>query len=137
MGDEAEPVLFGCPQRALPEVCRGERNARPGLCFRRVFRAVKKGDRLAGQSMTAQAVFYVVKQYAARLGLDSFGPHDMRRTYAKLAHKGKALLEQIQLSLGHASVQNDRTLSGGRAGFGRRPLRDHLGLQLRFRAATM
>ena len=31
-------------------------------------------------------------------------PHDLRRTYAKLAHKGGAKLDQIQLSLGHASL---------------------------------
>jgi integrase len=31
-------------------------------------------------------------------------PHDLRRTYAKLAHKGGARLDQIQLSLGHASL---------------------------------
>jgi hypothetical protein len=30
-------------------------------------------------------------------------PHDLRRTYAKLAHKGGAKVDQIQLSLGHAS----------------------------------
>ncbi len=31
-------------------------------------------------------------------------PHDCRRTFAKLALKGGARLEQIQLSLGHASI---------------------------------
>lgn len=31
-------------------------------------------------------------------------PHHLRRTYAKLAHKGGAKLDQIQLSLGHASL---------------------------------
>jgi integrase len=32
------------------------------------------------------------------------GPHDLRRSFAKFAHIGLAPLEQIQLSLGHASV---------------------------------
>ena len=32
------------------------------------------------------------------------GPHDLRRTFAKLAHQGQAPLEQIQLTLGHASI---------------------------------
>jgi len=39
-------------------------------------------------------------------------PHDLRRTFAKLAHKGRAALEQIQLSLGHATILT--TKAGGR-----------------------
>lgn len=27
-------------------------------------------------------------------------PHDLRRTFAKLAHKGGAAIDQVQLSLG-------------------------------------
>ena len=41
-------------------------------------------------------------------------PHDLRRTFAKLAHKGKAALEQIQLSLGHASVTTTERYLGVR-----------------------
>jgi integrase/recombinase XerD len=70
-----------------------------------MFRPVNKGDRVAGERMTAQAVFNTVKAYAAAIGLDHFAPHDLRRSYAKLAHKGRAPFEQIQLSLGHASLQ--------------------------------
>jgi integrase len=48
-------------------------------------------------------VFTVVKAYADQLHIVA-GPHDLRRSYARLAHIGQAPLEQIQLSLGHASV---------------------------------
>ena len=41
-------------------------------------------------------------------------PHDLRRTFAKLAHKGRAALEQIQLSLGHASIQTTERYLGVR-----------------------
>jgi hypothetical protein len=34
---------------------------------------------------------------AARSACPNFAPHDLRRTFAKLAHKGRAALEQIQL----------------------------------------
>jgi len=71
----------------------------------RVFRPVNKGDRLCGESMTAQSIFETVKKYAAEIGLKNIAPHDLRRSFAKLAHKGRAALEQIQLSLGHASIQ--------------------------------
>lgn len=39
-------------------------------------------------------------------------PHDLRRTFAKLAHKGGASIDQIQLSLGHSSVQTTERYLG-------------------------
>jgi integrase len=44
-----------------------------------------------------------VAEYSARLNLD-VSAHDLRRTHAKLAYKGGAKLDQIQLALGHASL---------------------------------
>ena len=66
--------------------------------------AVDKGDRITAQGMSAQSIYEVVETYGCKLGV-SVAPHDVRRTFAKLAHKGKAPLEQIQISLGHASIQ--------------------------------
>lgn len=42
----------------------------------------------------------------------AIAPHDLRRTFAKLAHKGHAPLEQIQISLGHASIQTTEKYIG-------------------------
>lgn len=36
---------------------------------------------------------------------EGIAPHDLRRTFAKLARKGGAELTQIQLTLGHSSVK--------------------------------
>src|SRR5215471_13347731 len=63
-----------------------------------LFRGVNKGDRVTGDSLTSQGVWRCVEKYS------DVAPHDLRRTYAKLAHKGGAKLDQIQLSLGHASL---------------------------------
>ena len=41
-------------------------------------------------------------------------PHDMRRTFAQLARKAHSSLEQIQLSLGHSSVQTTERYLGTR-----------------------
>jgi site-specific recombinase XerD len=76
-----------------------------GFCSGRVFRPVNRGDNLAGESMTAQSIFETVKKYTAEIGLPIIGPHDLRRSFAKLAHKGHAPIEQIQLSLGHCSTE--------------------------------
>jgi integrase len=95
----------------------------------RIFRAVNKGDNLAGESMTAQSIFETVKKYAAAIGVGNIAPHDLRRTFAKLAHKGRAALEQIQLSLGHASIQTTERYLGVRQDLTDAPC-DHLGLKL-------
>ncbi len=63
----------------------------------RIFRAVNKGHRVAGDGMTAQSVFETVKRYATQSGFDHVAPDDLRRTYARLGRKGGAALEQIQL----------------------------------------
>lgn len=72
----------------------------------RMFRSFRKGDTLAGDGgMTSQAVWEVVTAYAHQLGFLGLAPHDLRRTYAKQAHKGGAAIEQISLNLGHSSIQ--------------------------------
>jgi site-specific recombinase XerD len=63
-----------------------------------IFRGVNRGDNITGDSLTSQGIWRCVEKYS------NVAPHDLRRTYAKLAHKGGAKLDQIQLSLGHASL---------------------------------
>ena len=70
----------------------------------KVFRSINKGDNFSGKDMTPQAIADVVKLYADQCGFD-LAAHDLRRTYAKLAKSGGADMVQIQLSLGHASIQ--------------------------------
>lgn len=93
-----------------------------------IFRPINKGDRISGSSMTAQAVFETVKNYADRIGID-IAPHDLRRTFAKLAHRGRAALEQIQISLGHASIQTTERYLGVRQDLEDAPC-DHLGIHI-------
>ena len=76
-----------------------------------VLRPVTKGGRVLDAPLTTQAVFYVVTGYAAEMDLD-LAPHDLRRTYAKLAHQNGAALEQIQITLGHASIQTTERYLG-------------------------
>jgi integrase len=57
-------------------------------------------------------VWYAVKRYAKRIGLDHLAPHDLRRTCARLCHEAGGELEQIQFLLGHASVQTTERYIG-------------------------
>jgi site-specific recombinase XerD len=77
----------------------------------RVFRSVNKGDRITGDSITAQAIRDVVNQYSEKIGFQ-VAAHDLRRTFAKLAHKGGSGIDQIQLSLGHASIKTTEKYLG-------------------------
>jgi len=94
----------------------------------RLFRSVNKGDRVVGEGLTPQAVFKIVEQYGHRIGLE-LAPHDLRRTFAKLAHKGHAAVEQIQISLGHASIATTERYLGVDQNLTDAPC-DHLGLRV-------
>ena len=76
-----------------------------------VFRPINKGDNLSGDYMSSQAVQNIVKEYADYLGY-SLSAHDLRRTFAQLARKANAPIDQIQLTLGHASVQTTERYLG-------------------------
>jgi len=93
-----------------------------GALFRRVSRY---GAVMPGR-ISAQAVFQIVRAYADQLGI-TVSPHDLRRSFARLAHLGHAPLEQIQLSLGHASIVTTEIYLGVRQNLRDAPC-DHLGL---------
>ena len=85
--------------------------SRAGITAGRVFRAVNKAGVVVGLSMTPQAVYEVARTYGYRAGLN-VKPHDLRRTFAKLAFSGGAPVEQIQYSLGHASLTTTEVYLG-------------------------
>jgi len=94
-----------------------------------VFRRVNKGDNLMGESITPQAIRDIVVSYAEKLENEGIAPHDLRRTFAKLAHKGGAPIDQIQLSLGHDSIQTTEKYLGVEQDLTDAPC-DHLGLRI-------
>ena len=94
-----------------------------------VFRAVNKGDHVVGGGITPQAIYNIIVGYAEELEKEGVAPHDLRRTFAKLAHKGGAAIDQIQLSLGHESIQTTEDYLGVEQDLTDAPC-DHLGLRL-------
>lgn len=99
-----------------------------GIADGLVFRAVNKGDRVVGDGITPQAIRNTVVGYATKLKHAGVAPHDLRRTFAKLAYKGGAALDQIQLSLGHESIQTTEDYLGVEQDLTDAPC-DHLGLR--------
>lgn len=84
-----------------------------GISTGRVFRSINNRGQL-GVGMTDVAVWQMVTTYAARTGLGAIRPHDLRRTCAKLSRASGGELEQIQMLLGHASIQTTERYLGTR-----------------------
>jgi site-specific recombinase XerD len=82
-----------------------------GLSGGRVFRPLDKAGRITADELTPQTIFHIVRQYGAATGIP-VAPHDLRRTFARLAHKGRASLDQIQLALGHNSISTTERYLG-------------------------
>jgi integrase len=100
-----------------------------GIASGRVLRQVNKSDRVGGVSLSTQSVFRIVQGYGIDLKV-RIAPHDLRRTFAHLAHRGRAPIEQVQLSLGHASLTTTERYLGIRQDLADAPC-DRLGLSLR------
>jgi site-specific recombinase XerD len=80
----------------------------------KVFRRVSKNGTRQDEGVKTDVVWYAVKRYAKRIGVDHLAPHDLRRTCARLCHEAGGELEQIQFLLGHASVQTTERYIGCR-----------------------
>ena len=71
----------------------------------RIFCAVSRHGKITSRTISEQAVLDNVRQYGKQIGLENIRPHDLRRTCAKLCRSRGGELEQIQLLLGHSSIQ--------------------------------
>jgi site-specific recombinase XerD len=96
-----------------------------GIESGRLWRSINRGGRVWGDGLTEKVIWQVVEQYAA----DGVAPHVLRRTSAKLCRAGGGELEQIQMLLGHASVQTTERYLGTRQNLTDAP-NDHTGLGL-------
>jgi len=83
-----------------------------GVSDGHVFRPVNRADRVSGERLGEKVVWQLIKPYAEEAGVPGIAPHDLRRTCAKLCRAGGGELEQIQLLLGHASVQTTERYLG-------------------------
>jgi integrase len=79
-----------------------------------VFRPVNRADRTVADHLGEKVVWQMLQQYAEAIGVPGLAPHDARRTCAKLCRAAGGELEQIQLLLGHASVQTTERYLGTR-----------------------
>ena len=91
----------------------GEWVSAGGLEQGRLFRPISKAGKLNGDSIQDEkGIWQMVVAYARQTSLGKLAPHDLRRTCAKLCRKAGGDLEQIQLLLGHASIQTTERYLG-------------------------
>ena len=83
-----------------------------GITSGRVFRRVNKAEKIWGEHITEKVVWHVVRELAAKAGINKLAPHDLRRTCARLCHSAGGELEQIQFLLGHVSIQTTERYLG-------------------------
>lgn len=57
-----------------------------------------------GDVLSPFGVWYIMVKYAKSAGFSDLKPHDLRRSFAYLARKNGAELDQLQLVLGHSNV---------------------------------
>ena len=62
--------------------------------------------------MSEKVVWQLLQSHAAAAGVPGIAPHDLRRSCAKMCRAAGGELEQIQLLLGHSSVQTTERYLG-------------------------
>jgi integrase len=101
--------------------------AAAGITAGRLLRSVSRHGRITGASLSPQAILSLVVEYGCRIGV-KLQAHDARRTCAKLCRAAGGDLEQIQLLLGHSSVQTTERYLGTRQDLVQAP-NDRIGLR--------
>jgi integrase len=99
-----------------------------------IFRPVNKGGRVTGSSMTPEAIRQSVQRATDRANvagadIPRLACHDLRRSFAQMARKGGAPIEQIAKSLGHSSIVTTQIYLGMDQDFSNAPA-DCLGLRM-------
>ena len=113
---------IACPVTALKDYLEAA-----GVTSGPVFRRIRRGNHLTDQRLTAQTICRLVKDHAAKLGLDpkQYGAHSMRAGFlTSAAAKGANLFKMMDVSR-HKSVDTLRDYVRSADAF-----RDHAGANL-------
>jgi integrase len=94
----------------------------------KVFRRISRMGRVFGNGISEKAIWHVVKSSAWSAGIPALAPHDLRRTCARLCRSAGGELDQIQLLLGHVSIQTTEQYLGSRQRI-RSAVNDRIGIE--------
>jgi site-specific recombinase XerD len=94
-----------------------------------IFQSVNRRGVASGKRLSSSMVLEIVRSYGKEVGL-KISPRDLRRACASLCRSRGADLEQIQMLLGHSSIQMTEQYLGARQKPAKAP-NDRLGLRWR------
>ena len=86
--------------------------AEAGFTEGHVLRPLNRGDQIRGDRLSEKVIWQLLRPYSVAAGVPGIAPHDLRRSCAKMCRAAGGELEQIQLLLGHASVQTTERYLG-------------------------
>jgi hypothetical protein len=94
----------------------------------KIFRRISRTGRVFGDVISEKAIWHVVRACASKAGIPALAPHDLRRTCARLCRTAGGELDQIQLLLGHVSIQTTEQYLGSRQRI-RSAVNDQIGIE--------
>src|SRR5580658_2531243 len=86
--------------------------AAAGISAGPIFRPVNRSGQAQEAALNEKVVWQLLQRYTGAAGVPGIAPHDLRRSCAKMCRAAGGELEQIQLLLGHASVQTTERYLG-------------------------
>src|ERR1035437_2287909 len=81
-----------------------------------IFRPIDKTGRVGNRALGAQTIYNIVRQHVPLVDA-AVRPHDLRRSFARLAYENHAAIEQLSITLGHASISTTERYIGARQNF--------------------
>ncbi len=121
------PVPAWC--KALVDLWTSAAGITSGLVFRQA--SWSRDKFVVGEAgLSDKGIARAVSRYAGETGAIGIAAHDLRRSFAKLAHAGGSDLAQIQICLGHESLATTQKYLGSELNYSDSAA-DHLGLNVR------
>jgi site-specific recombinase XerD len=81
-----------------------------------IFLPINKTGRVGNRALGAQTIYDIVRQHVPLVDA-AVRPHDLRRSFARIAYENHAAIEQLSITLGHASVSTTERYIGAKQNF--------------------
>ena len=87
-----------------------------GIADGRLFRKIDKSGRVGSGSLSSQTIYDIVRRYVGAVD-PAVRPHDLRRSFARIAYENHAAIEQLSITLGHSSISTTERYVAARQTF--------------------
>jgi integrase len=87
-----------------------------GITAGPIFRPIDKTGRVGSRALGAQTIYNIVREHVPLVD-PAVRPHDLRRSFARLAYENHAAIEQLSITLGHASIATTERYIGAKQNF--------------------